>query len=119
MFSTTTILEAFAVYAPKILTITQEAFKSAESDLSFTRLSAAHWVDLPDISIDYAVMERAPNITVVLIRAPGPILVTGRRFGAKGRAIQTVPLLLPLPPLIVMTHFCRQQMNRSSLSGLA
>ena len=65
MFSTTTILEAFAVHAPKILTITQEAFKSAESDLSFTRLSAAHWVELPDISIDYAVMERAPNITVV------------------------------------------------------
>lgn len=65
LFSTTTILEAFAVYAPEVLSATRVAFDAAEKDLSFTRLAAAPWAELPDISIDYAVMERAPNLSVV------------------------------------------------------
>jgi mannose-1-phosphate guanylyltransferase/mannose-6-phosphate isomerase len=65
LFSTTAILEAFAAHAPEVLTTTRAAFESAEKDLSFTRLAPDPWADLPDISIDYAVMERAPNLTVV------------------------------------------------------
>ena len=65
LFSTTTILEAFAAYAPEVLSATRVAFDAAEKDLSFTRLAAAPWAELPDISIDYAVMERAPNLSVV------------------------------------------------------
>jgi mannose-1-phosphate guanylyltransferase/mannose-6-phosphate isomerase len=42
-----------------------DAFKAAETDLGFTRLAAEPWVALEDISIDYAVMERAPNLSVV------------------------------------------------------
>lgn len=65
LFSTTAILEGFAAHAPEVLTTTRAAFESAEKDLSFTRLASDPWADLPDISIDYAVMERAPNLTVV------------------------------------------------------
>lgn len=65
LFSTTTILEAFAKHAPEVLEITRAAFEAAEKDLSFTRLDADEWDKLPDISIDYAVMERADNLTVV------------------------------------------------------
>lgn len=65
LFSTTTILEAFATHAPEVLTATRTAFDAAEKDLSFTRLAPEPWAELPDISIDYAVMERAPNLTVV------------------------------------------------------
>lgn len=65
LFSTTAILEAFAIHAPEVLAATRSAFEAAEKDLSFTRLASAHWADLPQISIDYAVMERAPNLTVV------------------------------------------------------
>jgi mannose-1-phosphate guanylyltransferase/mannose-6-phosphate isomerase len=65
LFSTTTILEAFAKHAPEVLEITRAAFDAAEKDLSFTRLDADEWAKLPDISIDYAVMERADNLTVV------------------------------------------------------
>jgi len=65
LFSTTAILEAFANHAPEVLTATRAAFDAAEKDLSFTRLAPDPWAELPDISIDYAVMERAPNLTVV------------------------------------------------------
>lgn len=65
LFSTTAIIEAFAAHAPEVLSTTRAAFDAAEKDLSFTRLGATHWADLPDISIDYAVMERASNLTVV------------------------------------------------------
>jgi mannose-1-phosphate guanylyltransferase/mannose-6-phosphate isomerase len=65
LFSTTTILDAFAVSAPDVLSATRAAFDAAEKDLSFTRLASLPWNDLRDISIDYAVMERAPNLSVV------------------------------------------------------
>ncbi|WP_319412719.1 mannose-1-phosphate guanylyltransferase/mannose-6-phosphate isomerase [uncultured Cohaesibacter sp.] len=65
LFSTTTVLEAFATHAPEVLEITRKAYEEAVKDLSFTRLAPDPWETLPDISIDYAVMERAPNLTVV------------------------------------------------------
>ena len=65
LFSTTTILDAFASRAPEVLAAIRTAFDMAERDLSFTRLALASWADLPDISIDYAVMEGAQNLSVV------------------------------------------------------
>jgi len=65
LFSTNAILRAFRDYAPEVLDGVQEAFDTAENDLSFTRLASTPWLALPDISIDYAVMEKAPNLTVV------------------------------------------------------
>jgi mannose-1-phosphate guanylyltransferase/mannose-6-phosphate isomerase len=41
------------------------AFSAAETDLGFTRLAAEPWSAVEDISIDYAVMERAPNLSVM------------------------------------------------------
>lgn len=65
LFSTTTILRAFRAHASEVLDGVQEAFAAAERDLSFTRLAPIPWDALPDISIDYAVMEKAKNLTVV------------------------------------------------------
>jgi mannose-1-phosphate guanylyltransferase/mannose-6-phosphate isomerase len=65
LFTTQTILEAFALHAPEVLSATRAAFDAAEKDLSFTRLAPAPWETLTDISIDYALMERADNLTVV------------------------------------------------------
>ncbi|WP_400087404.1 mannose-1-phosphate guanylyltransferase/mannose-6-phosphate isomerase [Yoonia sp. R78084] len=65
LFSTTTILAAFAAHAPQVLAATRAAFETAEADLSFTRLAPDAWADCPEISIDYAVMEQAKNLTVV------------------------------------------------------
>ena len=65
LFSTETILGAFAEFAPETLSKVRDAFSAAETDLGFTRLSAGPWSALEDISIDYAVMERAPNLSVM------------------------------------------------------
>ena len=65
LFTTTAILEAFARHAPGTLALAREAVSDAQRDLGFTRLAAKPWEKLTDISIDYAVMERASNLTVV------------------------------------------------------
>jgi len=70
LFSTSTILEAFAEYAPGTLQGVRNAYAAAETDLGFTRLAAEPWSELEDISIDYAVMERAPNLSVMPFSGP-------------------------------------------------
>lgn len=65
LFSTTAILDAFAKHAPETLAQTRDAVSQAERDLDFTRIAPEPWEQLADISIDYAVMERANNLTVV------------------------------------------------------
>lgn len=65
LFSTATILQAFEHYAPETVYGVRDALDNAVVDLGFTRLAAEPWSQLEDISIDYAVMERAPNLSVV------------------------------------------------------
>jgi mannose-1-phosphate guanylyltransferase/mannose-6-phosphate isomerase len=62
--STSTILDAFEKYAPDTLKKVRKAFDTAETDLGFIKLSSGPWAELEDISIDYAVMERATNLWV-------------------------------------------------------
>lgn len=65
LFTTTTILDAFRTHAAETLTATQAAFDSAQKDLGFTRMDPDAWEKLPNISIDYSVMERVDNLVVV------------------------------------------------------
>lgn len=65
LFSVRTMLAAFDQHAPDQLALVRAAVEGAESDLGFTRLAPAPWERLQDISIDYAVMEKADNLTVV------------------------------------------------------
>lgn len=65
LFSTTSILKAFSLFAPDILSLVKASVDSAERDLAFTRLGEASWAEIDDISIDYAVMEKADNLSVV------------------------------------------------------
>ena len=65
LFSTSNILNSFEHYAPQTLAEVRNAFGAAEVDLGFTRLAAEPWSRLEDISIDYAVMEHAPNLSVM------------------------------------------------------
>ena len=65
LFTTTDLIGAFAQHAPATLTGVQAALQAAQTDLGFTRLDPVAWKTLPDISIDYAVMEKAANLSVV------------------------------------------------------
>ena len=65
LFSAQAMIDAFAAHAPEYLDPVQAAVDGAQPDLGFLRLARGPWSALPDSSIDYAVMEKAPNLTVV------------------------------------------------------
>ncbi|MGR3617169.1 MAG: mannose-1-phosphate guanylyltransferase/mannose-6-phosphate isomerase [Paracoccaceae bacterium] len=65
LFAVKDILAAFETHAPNLMKSTREAVENARTDLGFLRLDPDAWADLEDISIDYAVMERAANLSVV------------------------------------------------------
>jgi len=65
LFSIDTILVAFAEYAPDMVDALRASVEGAEQDLGFTRLDAEPWSRVTEASIDYAVMEKAPNLSVV------------------------------------------------------
>jgi mannose-1-phosphate guanylyltransferase / mannose-6-phosphate isomerase len=65
LFSVSTLIAAFEAHAPGLLADTRAAVDQAQTDLGFIRLAPGPWAGLPDISIDYAVMEKAANLSVV------------------------------------------------------
>lgn len=65
LFSVKTILAAFRAHAPNLMEPVQAAMDQAQTDLGFLRIAPEPWEKVEDISIDYAVMERAKNLAVV------------------------------------------------------
>ena len=65
LFSVRTILDAFRAHAPDVLSAVEAAMAQARTDLNFLRIDPELWATVPSISIDYAVMERAGNLSVV------------------------------------------------------
>lgn len=65
LFKVSTILDAFKALAPELMEPVTRAVEDAKSDLGFLRLDPAAFGRAPSISIDYAVMERATNLTAV------------------------------------------------------
>lgn len=65
LFSVKEILAAFKAHAPGLMAPVQAALAAAKPDLGFLRLDPEAWAGVEDISIDYAVMERADNLAVV------------------------------------------------------
>ena len=65
LFSVKAIITAFETYAPDLMEPVQNAVDKGQSDLGFWRLEPEAWKRAADISIDYAVMERADNLAVV------------------------------------------------------
>jgi len=65
LFRAQDMIDAFSVYAPGTLELVSQAVNEASSDLGFLRLAADPWSKLEDISIDYAIMEKAQNLVAV------------------------------------------------------
>ena len=65
LFRADTLIAAFAALQPEILAQVRASVEGAEEDLAFTRLATDAWAGVADISIDYAVMEKADNLAVV------------------------------------------------------
>jgi mannose-1-phosphate guanylyltransferase/mannose-6-phosphate isomerase len=65
LLSAQTAIAAFERHAPRMIGPAAEALKQSSLDLQFTRLGAQAWAELPNISIDYAIMEKASNLAVM------------------------------------------------------
>ena len=65
LFSVKAVLKAFESHQPEMTAAVRRAVEAAEPDLSFLRLDPESWAGVPDISIDYAVMEKSSNLAVV------------------------------------------------------
>lgn len=64
-FTAGAILKAFNDHAPEVLAAAKTTWESAKTADSVTRFELHSFGRQPDISIDYAVMERATNVTLV------------------------------------------------------
>ena len=65
LFRADVMLKAFKAYAPDILDAARNALDASKSDLDFIRLGEKEWSELPSTSIDYAIMEKADNLSVM------------------------------------------------------
>jgi mannose-1-phosphate guanylyltransferase / mannose-6-phosphate isomerase len=65
LFSAQTLLDAFAAHAADLIAPVADAVEGATTDLGFLRLAPEPWDKARDISIDFAVMEKAGNLEVM------------------------------------------------------
>jgi len=65
LFKAQVMIEAFRAHAPSILPPVEAAYQKAQVDLGFLRLAPEAWSQAEDISVDFAVMEKANNLSVV------------------------------------------------------
>ena len=65
LFSARDIIDAFKTHASDMVEPVTSAIDQGTPDLGFFRLAPTPWQASPDISIDYAVMERASNLAVI------------------------------------------------------
>ena len=77
------MVNAFRSYAPETLDLVSLAVDKASLDLGFLRLSAEPWSKLEDISIDYAIMEKAQNLVAVPYASKWSDLGGGMQSGLK------------------------------------
>jgi mannose-1-phosphate guanylyltransferase/mannose-6-phosphate isomerase len=65
LFRVNDMIDAFRAYAPETLDLVSQSINKASVDLGFLRLAPEPWSELEDISIDYAIMEKAQNLVAV------------------------------------------------------
>jgi mannose-1-phosphate guanylyltransferase / mannose-6-phosphate isomerase len=63
-----TVVEAFRALAPEVVGPVENAVDQAERDLGFCRLAPGPWNGAPDISIDYAIMEKSDGLLAMPYR---------------------------------------------------
>jgi mannose-1-phosphate guanylyltransferase/mannose-6-phosphate isomerase len=65
MFRANDMIAAFELYAKDIISNVVKSVDQSVDDLSFTKLDSKYWNDLEEISIDYAIMEKAKNLVAI------------------------------------------------------
>ena len=114
LFTPATLLAAFEAHAPEVLAPVRAALAGARPDLGFLRLDPGPWAEAPEISIDYAVMERAGNLSVVPYDGGwsdlGDWEAVGRAMGPDAQGVATGGQATAID--------CRDSVLRSEAPGL-
>ncbi|MCW1920801.1 mannose-1-phosphate guanylyltransferase/mannose-6-phosphate isomerase [Rhodobacter sp. KR11] len=91
LFTAQTMVAAFQTHAPDFLAPVRAALAEAKSDLGFLRLDPEAWARAPEKSVDYAVMEKAENLSVVAFSDGWSDLggwdAVGREMGTDARGV--------------------------------
>ena len=69
LFRACDLIAAFNTHAAGMMAPVEAAYSGAKPDLGFLRLDVEHWASARNVSIDYAVMEHAKNLSVVPFKA--------------------------------------------------
>ncbi|SMX26814.1 Alginate biosynthesis protein AlgA [Pelagimonas phthalicica] len=69
LFRACDIIAAYEKTAAQLMEPVRNAYEAAQPDLGFLRLAPEPWGGAEDISVDYAVMEQADNLSVVPFHA--------------------------------------------------
>ena len=93
LFSVKAILAAFDAHAPEMVGAVKAAVAEAQPDLGFLRLAPDPWGRAENVSIDYAVMEKADGLAVVPFSAGWSDLggwdAVWAEMGPDGRGVAT------------------------------
>ncbi len=65
MFTAGTMVAAFNEFRPEMVSICRQAIKHAVQDLDFLRIDQANYAQCENISLDYAIIEKARNLCCV------------------------------------------------------
>ncbi|HEX2146469.1 MAG TPA: mannose-1-phosphate guanylyltransferase/mannose-6-phosphate isomerase, partial [Pseudorhizobium sp.] len=65
MFTASHVLREMEIHAPEVAAAARASVEGAVADLDFIRLNSTAFAKSPDISIDYAIMEKTRNAAVV------------------------------------------------------
>lgn len=65
LFAAKDMLAAFNDHAADLVAPVRASLEQAEADLGFCRIAPGPWAEVPNVSIDTAVIERAANLSVV------------------------------------------------------
>ncbi|PAF46804.1 mannose-1-phosphate guanylyltransferase/mannose-6-phosphate isomerase [Helicobacter sp. 12S02634-8] len=65
-FKASSFLHQMQTYAPKIYEICQKVYENSKQDGEYIRLDPKSSEELPEISIDYALMEKSPKVKCVI-----------------------------------------------------
>ena len=68
LFTAGAAVAAYRAHVPEMVDAVAASVRDADADLGFTRLAPEAWAGAEDISIDYAIMERASNLAVMPFR---------------------------------------------------
>lgn len=69
VFSTSVFLRELEKYSPEVITSARDAQEQAVQDLDFIRVNRQAFATAPNISIDYALMEKSDNVVCVPLDA--------------------------------------------------